>query len=175
MDPINSTMKALIENMPREDQQGNMQQHCTQFFDLLCALIDQSEEADDQGGHGQFVVDFDQLMESTVTAIKNHKSTETRIHTKNDKVLIGLLNLSARLLVIRPQLREAVGKENFVMEVFGKCLFDVTPNEELIDVDILEYDKVNNKCKSEETRNAAYSLLFAICRNSPKNMGILIE
>ena len=45
MGPINEIMKALIENMPKEDQSGSpKQQHCSEFFDLLCALIDQSEE-----------------------------------------------------------------------------------------------------------------------------------
>jgi len=67
--------------------------------------------------------------------IRNHKSTEERINTVNDKILIGLLNLCDRILVIYPNLKNDIGKKNFVMEIFSKCLFDVSNS---MDVSILD-------------------------------------
>lgn len=92
------------------------------------------------------------------------------MHSENDKVLIGLLNLSERLLSIRPVLREKLGEQKFALEIFSKCLFDVSPPEELRQVDINDYDQQNTKCKTEESRKAAYELLFSICKNDPKNL-----
>ncbi len=59
--------------------------------------------------------------------------------------------------------------------MFSKCLFDVTPVEKLRDVEIDEYDRLNTKCKTEESRKAAYELLFSICKNNNKNLEQVLE
>ena len=78
--------------------------------------------------------------------IKNHKSTEERINIVNDKIQIGLLNLCDRILVIYPGLKNEIGKKNFVMEIFSKCLFDVSTNLEET-LNLHEYDHTVVKCK----------------------------
>ena len=78
--------------------------------------------------------------------IKNHKSTEERINIVNDKIQIGLLNLCDRILVIYPGLKNKIGKKNFVMEIFSKCLFDVSTNLDET-LNLQEYDQTVVKCK----------------------------
>ena len=72
--------------------------------------------------------------------------------SKNDKVLIGLLNLCDRIFSYNPKLKELVGqreKDNFVMEVFARCLFDIEEQEDLNEENIKFYDTNIVKCKNE--------------------------
>ncbi len=122
------------------------------------------------------MVDFFDLMKKTVNAIFHHRSTETRIHCVNDKILIGLLNLSNRLLLIRPELQQVAIEQDFVMEIFEKCLFDLQDFDQIeSNFNIYEYDQIKNKCKGNDSRAVAYRLLFAICKGNSKSMRQLIN
>lgn len=41
---------------------------------------------------------MEEFIDKIITSLKNHKSIEKRIHTKNDQILIGLLNLLDKLI-----------------------------------------------------------------------------
>ena len=78
-----------------------------------------------------------------MNSIIQHKSKETNIGTKNDKILIGLLNLCDRIFSFNEDIKKEAGdktKQYFVMEVFSKCLFDISAPEDLEKVNIIDYD-----------------------------------
>ena len=109
-----------------------------------------------------------------VKSIKTHKSTEGRTYPTTDKIMKGLLNLCENIIKVAPNLKEKVGdpkNENLVLEIFGKCLFDINPYDEIQKLkDIKSYDKNVVKCKSEESRVAAYNILQTLCDYSPSNL-----
>jgi hypothetical protein len=75
-------------------------------------------------------LDFHNLTKIVIDQLKKHKSSETRIYTYNDKILIGLINLCDMILSVKHDIKESVGKpnsENLVVEVFSKLLFDLLP------------------------------------------------
>lgn len=63
--------------------------------------------------------------------IKNHVPQEARYNGKNDKILIGFLNLCERILRIEPNLSS--GLEDFAAYLFNYCLFCNDPESLLTD------------------------------------------
>lgn len=101
-------MDLLIANMPSGENSATSSS-CAQYFDLLCGIIDcfqQSLENSQTQKQLQQWVDLEGLIRSAVAALQAHKSMETRTYTKNDKVLIGLLNLCDRIFSLRPDIKE---------------------------------------------------------------------
>ena len=54
-----------------------------------------------------------------------HNSLETRLNSKNDKMLIGFLNLCEKILKIEPELGKNLG--DFANYLFNVCLFCKDP------------------------------------------------
>ena len=131
----------------------------------------------------EFSLNFEDLLSRIFEQIKKHESTEKRNNTINDKILIGLLNLSDKILMVKPNLKAIAGdpkKHNIVYELLNTCLFDINEREsrfdELIeDIESLENSKDYVKCKGKDSRMIGYKLLCTLCKNFEPNAKILLE
>ncbi|EAR94410.2 ubiquitin carboxy-terminal hydrolase (macronuclear) [Tetrahymena thermophila SB210] len=173
--PIQRLMHVLINNIPGLH---NDNQNCTQYFELFCGLLDSLAYHQIDTSVSYDWLDFSSLLKQLVSSLKNHESTETRTHTRNDKILIGILNLCDRILSFKEELKVEVGSpegSNLVKEIFHKCLFDLQDHHLIENEDIKKYDKLVVKCKGETSRIAAFRLLLTLCKNCPENMQVLME
>ncbi|EGR27434.1 hypothetical protein IMG5_196170 [Ichthyophthirius multifiliis] len=162
--PVKIILEILIQQIPNI---RNYTQYCTQYFELFCALLDCLEDSQS--------FDWQKLLETLTQNIKEHKSTETRIKTKNDKILIGLINLCDRILSVNEHIKINSG-EILIQEIFHKCLFDISDhNSILVDQNIQEYDQKVVKCKGDQSRQAAFNLLKSLCKNCPQNLHFLMS
>ena len=176
-------IKLCLENLP--DTKSDKRADCNQYFELLCKLIEETyqskgdkEEEDDKS------LNFDFLLESTVTQLKAHNSTEKRSGTTvNDKILIGFLNLCQKILQVKPHLRDLVGdpeKHNLVHEIFASCLFDIADRDTNFPhysegVDATNFSRDYVKCKGRDSRVIAYKLLGTLCRGHERNLNVLLN
>jgi ubiquitin carboxyl-terminal hydrolase 34 len=113
-------------------------------------------------------------MRETIDNIMNHVSLEARYNGKNDKMLIGFLNLCEKILKIEPTLGS--GLEDFAKYLFDVCLFCKDPEQLLQEQ--LNYKDIQEKalyefnppfyvkCKSSESRRAAYKILISILKSN---------
>lgn len=69
-------------------------------------------------------------MNDMVLNIKNHISLEARYNARNDKMLIGFLNMCEKILKIEPNLGKNL--DSFADYLFDICLFCKSP-EGLLD------------------------------------------
>lgn len=92
---------------------------CNQYYEALCKIIEESKSI------VNVQIDFASLMRETIQNVMNHISQEARYNSKNDKMLIGFLNLCEKILKIEPTLGK--GLEDFAKYLFNVCLFCKDP------------------------------------------------
>ncbi|CAD8084108.1 unnamed protein product [Paramecium sonneborni] len=129
----------------------NQQANSSQFYELLSQLIDSAFESEDS----QQFIDYEQLTQQVLDNLINHKSIETRQKsTSVDKILIGLLNLLTKLhKFIKQPIHDII---------FNDCLFSLQDEKEI-------------KCKSNESRQAAFKLLYQLSRQFTNCENILLN
>ncbi|CAD8116913.1 unnamed protein product [Paramecium sonneborni] len=129
----------------------NQQANSSQFYELLSQLIDIAFESEDS----QQFIDYYQLTQQVLDNLINHKSIETRSKsTVVDKILIGLLNLLTKLYKFIKQPIHDI--------IFNDCLFSLQDEKEI-------------KCKSNESRQAAFKLLYQISHQQINCENILLN
>ncbi len=151
---------------------------CKEYFSLLCELLDMHylEKGDDQA------FNVEDLVELAITRLLNHKSSEKRKSFFEDKALIGYLNLTNKLLasIGTDRSRALNHKYKLTEELFQRCLF--APHKELPEgmeltetTDINLEDMTPHKCKTKESRAAAYSLLSTVVKADPQALASLVH
>lgn len=96
-----------------------------------------------------------------VRTLKSHESSESLQRAGPDKLIVGLLTLLTKIVVMRGDVRESLAsKESLIEVIFNECLFACTKTV---------------KCKSRESRSAAFTLINALCVDSAHNTQHLIE
>jgi ubiquitin carboxyl-terminal hydrolase 34 len=153
---------------------------CEQYFELLNKLV--NDVCDGVGGGRP--AEFSPLLMSVVGMIQNHPTIEVSNDPREDKVLIGLMNLVCTLVSKDKQFKILAGSPkggNLVLEIFHKCLFDI-PQQSLKEGDNLESlmtrkrDPVTPpRCKTPASRATAYRLLEELVRDVPTNFEVLIN
>ena len=108
-------------------------------------------------------------MLKVIRVLLQYKSLERRDSVYNDKILIGFLNLTERLIFLMPELINYF-EADFLLQFFNNFLF-LNPlkiaqqnNNESIILSI-ENDINYVKCKTFDSRRAAYRLLTTLCKN----------
>ena len=98
----------LLQNLPSSEDKSKV--YCTQFFDLLCKLIEETfANSSGEEEDGENSINFENLISNIVSTIKKHHSSEKRENLFFvDKTLVGLLNLCDRILAVRPELKEVI-------------------------------------------------------------------
>ena len=129
-------------------------------------------------------INYEDLVAGLVKSLEQHKSTEVRDTSEDDKILIGLLNLLNEIFDVRSELRAIFGNReghNLVNMVFSNCLFnlkersntfpDYTKNLDILAV--VGRDYVKTKCRN--SREAAMQLLKTLCEDNPVNLLTLLQ
>ena len=130
-------------------------QNCSEYFHTVIQLFSQNNEG----------VDANHLLDTLIDLIYKHPIIESDGPTQQDFVLIGMLELLGILLTSKPELRARVEK-NLITEIFFSCLFELpTPQKQGIDAP--------PKCKTKESRRAAFNLLSILSRAEKNNQEIL--
>lgn len=114
----------LMKNLPSSKDLSKSD--CNQYYDILCKIIEESKSIIN------IKIDFATLMQETIENIMNHISKEARYNGKNDKMLIGFLNLCEKILKIEPTLSNC-HLEEFAKYLFNVCLFCKDPEQMLED------------------------------------------
>ena len=65
---------------------------------MLCKIIEESKNIKN------ISINFSNLIDDMIANIESHISLETRYNAKNDKMLIGFLNMCEKILKIEPSL-----------------------------------------------------------------------
>ena len=166
-------VQKLLRNLP--SSKDSNKKDCNQFYDLVCKLIEEGFK----GSLGQEQIDFALLLNNLVENIRNHQSQEKRSSPQNDKILIGYLNLSEKILQIEPEL---IGKyPDLATEIMRTCLFDFQSDKHEFDDFREENENANEadinyvKCKSSDSRRAAYKILVHLTKQSQNNLKTFLE
>jgi hypothetical protein len=129
---------------------------CEQYFDGLNVLI-KNMHTDPES---------EKILAQVVGLIKEHPIIEVREFDREDKVLIGLMDLVCTFIQLQPKLRPKLGLaagSGLVGEVF-KCLFDLPGPKET------DGSVAPPKCKSRPCRKAAFQLLEELTKDCDATM-----
>ena len=117
-----------------------------------------------------------------IDRIKAHYSREEKGNKDKDQTLIGLLKTGTKLLEndgVSVSMIKVADEHGLMSELFNKCLFpdNITPPTEDITA---QTDKskiliAGNKCQTEESRKCAFSLLWKLCKNSPRLLNDILK
>ena len=176
--PLSVVVGLLLQLMP--EQHSQEVRECKEYFSLLCELLDLREDGDADG------LDAAGLFELAVGRLLEHKSSEKRKSIFEDKALIGYLNLTNKLLASVPEPQALTRKYGLIEELFQRCLF--APHKQLPEGAELGgegeggagesesvEDMTPHKCKTRESRAAAYSLLSTVVRQDPEGLASLVH
>lgn len=151
-------------NFTNEDGKEPYGPACRDYFWLLCRLVDTltPEMVKESLDEPQTAfIDIESLCAQVGADILKRDFLETRYGSQDDG-LVGLINLMANLIKYDPPFKFSEQAQVFIIEMFN-CLFDLPSPQ----------NRQKPKCKSQSARAAAYDLLVELCRNGPKNYGIL--
>ena len=148
-----------IENLPTE--KFEQRRECEQYYNLFCKVLE-----DALSFEGEVMIDYEKVLNQIIGELHNHTSTEKRSNSsKNDKILIGFLDLIERIIKIKPMLCLQLGELGLYL--FFTCLFSLN-SQTLLDVELcgikldesLEVNPHNYvKCKQQQSRKTAYKIL----------------
>ena len=166
-------VQKLLRNLP--SSKDSNKKDCNQFYDLVCKLIEEGL----RGSSAQEKVDFAVLLNNLIENIRTHQSQEKRANPQNDKILIGYLNLTEKILQIEPSL---IAKyPDLATEIMSTCLFDFHSDQHEFQ-DLKEDNDGSNeadinyvKCKSSDSRRAAYKILVHLTKHSQNNLRTFLE
>jgi len=169
------SLKVLLKNMPKSKKEGATD--CGEYFKLLGKLIDMYY---DTKLSGEPIFDPKLLLKDLVEMLKNHKTVEKRNTIGEDKLLIGIMHTIRKILSHEPSLKEFVGiEQGLLQEVFFNCLFPtLTTSTELPTLSKTESSEGSTdaqKCKTKESRTAAYKLLSTLCGGNLPSQSYLIR
>lgn len=163
-DTLEYTLNILLSNMPNKSSAAA--RNCGEYFALMSKLIDIHYESASKST----AIDPRKCLPEFVEMLKKHRSLEKHSALAEDKLLVGLLEIVRKILLHEPEMKEDVSISGGLLhEVFFNCLFPkhcstagdtpVTGEGETADT---------QKCKSAQSRSAAYKLLSAMCSDNLK-------
>ena len=139
---------------------------CGQFYKFLCNLLDSIPKHKLE----TLPVNFSELFQDTTQLIRAHEVRENT-STDTDSALIGLMNLLEVLLRKFPAEKRVVGQNFSITQQLLLCLFDFPKtggNKRAA-------KGLPPKCKSQASRQAAFSLLCTLARDTPENLRLIID
>lgn len=138
---------------------------CRRFYSLLCGMVKEMTLSElsslPMDFHGQIAVLADCIH---TRQVRENKSTDT------DEVIIGLLNLVEALVKKFHGEKQYVGPD-LIEELLHHCLFEFPKSGSRSRV----LAPLPPKCKSQESRQAAFNLLCTLACDTPSNLRQIIE
>ncbi|KAG2385608.1 hypothetical protein C9374_003423 [Naegleria lovaniensis] len=138
----------ILYRMLKEENIEKYQDRCEQYFSLLENLI------------GSRPNNFTEIKEDDIHVliekIINRNVVEESHSSQPDYILIGLFNITRALLKIYPYVKQTL--EETGKRIFYSCLFEVPKSRTSLQIP---------KCKTRESRDAAFQFLSELADNSP--------
>jgi len=117
---------------------------------------------------GKVNLNVDALLDRLVRFVKERKPTE-RNQKDTDVVLFGILQVLRSLFLRYPEKTAKYGQdEKLVSELLSHCLFQIPRRTDKKTIP-------GPKCKSHETRNAAFKLLLELAKGDNKNLQEIVD
>ena len=140
---------------------------CQEFYRLLCALVGLLS----RDGLKSLGVNYHEKFQHLAEMLCAHEIKEVR-SSDTDDFLVGLFELLGALLRKFPDEKHFVGQScGVVGEILGHCLFEYPkPGSRKLAVGPLP-----PKCKSVVARQAAFSLLCTLARDTPANLAQIVD
>mmetsp|Transcript_7871 Transcript_7871/g.15214 ORF Transcript_7871/g.15214 Transcript_7871/m.15214 type:complete len:2832 (+) Transcript_7871:1305-9800(+) len=166
--PAQFFLSSLLKNLPK-GAVSTQEADVAQFFETLTYLIEMDAAKPTH--------DYKVMLNDFVRAFRDHPYVEKRIMSPADKVLVGLLQVSETIVKQFPDLKE--GFRDLLTLILKEMLF---PDfREFSSVSYNPEDPlwpVNNeppKCKTRESRSAAYKLLTTLSEGHAGNFDDLLQ
>ena len=167
--PLHYLLPILLEKMPKRHSIDVKE--CGEYFQLTCKLIDLYY--DYPLAKQEKILNFQDLLENMVKMLRKHHTSEKRNTTAEDKLLIGIINTIRKLIYHETSLKEKISiNEGLLKEIFFSCLFPSNSIAEGLPSALVRSESQEGvlidaqKCKTKESRTAAYKLLAAMCHSS---------
>ena len=151
------------------------------YYKLSCDLVDEFGIRKQNGTAKSDLINTEALFSTIIDKIKEHTSIEIANDPQKDQTLIGRLKLAHKILQKSDiKICIEIAKEKGLMnELFKKCLFPdniKVPEDDIThETDPALISISGNKCKSEESRKWAYTLLWTLCNESPELLHTILE
>ncbi len=120
---------------------------CEEYTELLSLLIDMYKQYDVKG---EKLINVEQKLKELQQRFSQHKSAES-FKSAPDFTLLALIRIIDKLLSVRDHLDPAT-RRTMIDDVFSNCLFPIHESPDSTNI-------YGFKCKSQRTREAAFSLL----------------
>eukprot|EP01022_Parablepharisma_sp_SALTPOND_P017473 TRINITY_DN27_c0_g1_i1.p1 TRINITY_DN27_c0_g1~~TRINITY_DN27_c0_g1_i1.p1 ORF type:complete len:1307 (-),score=219.52 TRINITY_DN27_c0_g1_i1:4411-8331(-) len=174
--PLEYSLKTLLLSMPRK--RTAEAKDCGEYFKLLGKLIDMYYETPSEPA----IIEAKGFLKELVEMLKNHRTSEKRNSAVEDKLLIGIMNSIRKILTHEPGLKEEIAvNEGLLHEVFFNCLFPSVSSAStesmpsLAKAESQEGVADAQKCKTKESRTAAYRLLAKLCGGNLPSQSYLVK
>ena len=151
------------------------------YYKLVCSLVDEYDTRVKEGKAKASLINTEEMFSVIIDMIISHNSLELLDDSVKDETLIGRLKVAHKLLQ-KSDIKNCIKiakEKGFMNEIFKKCLFPdniKVPEEDithLTDPSIVSIS--GNKCKSEESRKWAYTLLWTLCNESPELLHTILK
>lgn len=167
--PLHYLLPVLLEKMPK--RHSVEVKECGEYFQLTCKLIDLYY--DSPFAQQEKILNSQELLENMVKMLRKHHTSEKRNTTAEDKLLIGIINTIRKLIYHETSLKEKISiNDGLLKEIFFSCLFPSNSIAEGMQNELVRSESQEGvlidaqKCKTKESRTAAYKLLAAMCHSS---------
>ena len=143
----NHFLKIFIDMLPTIDPSS---QTCQQYFTALMNLLVMSKML-------EINVNYEDLAQSLINLLFLHPTIEK--NSIIDYVLIGIINLISTLItnqLILPSEKTISMTKKLINELFYNCLFELPSPQKTLGI-------FPPKCKSKQSRVAAFDLLLSLC------------
>ncbi len=176
---LRNTLKAI----PRKQKSENRE--CGEYFNLTCKLLDLYYSIPEEKKK-LLEVDILALLKDLVVLLKNHKTSEKRNTLFEDKLMIGYFEIIRKTLSHHKEYVKEIAIDNGLLrEIFFNCLFpnlaapEVKSTTELPTLQKSDSQELtildSQKCKTQESRLAAYKLIAATARCSTEMQAYLLK
>ena len=130
-------------------------QNCSEYFTAVIQLYKQNNTG----------INGEELLQTLIKLIDRHPIIEADGALLQDFVLIGILELLTSLLSANPNLNNTLD-QSVIDQIFFSCLFEIpTPQK--------HGRHAPPKCKTKESRRAAFNLLSVLSKGDKNNLEIL--
>jgi hypothetical protein len=147
--------------------------HTQEYFALLSSLINHHYMLRDKAPFAyQPLFDVKSLTVNVLRMLMGYQSSESRQRQAVDNTLVGLLQTIRDLILYEPDVLTQPQKSEVLQMIVEKCLFNRQSQQftehVTAKVDLHQLNQQSmNKCHSDESREAAYTLFQALIGNNP--------
>lgn len=167
--PLAYFLSELLHGLPASFIDSKVADY-TQYFELMANLVVEDLKKPSQ--------DYRELAGNLMDRIIAHPYIETRMPYTPDKVLQGLMQVTEKIFLFLPELKDLAAQREFPRQIWELCLFPEPADFSTMQLDLgtaLSFSSQRPpKGKLRETRSPAYRLLSTLAGNHRENMHTVV-